>query len=280
MTHYSTAGTSGAGDWIVGTIKRNPEGLLLLAAGCALLLRSGSSLARGYGRDDKDRQLDRLGAEGPHARKTNDSSETMANVGRGAREYLSDVADKVSETAKTYTSTVADYADDAVQTVSEQSGRLARQAQSGLEATTEYVLQEQPLAVAIIGLAAGAAVGAAFPPTELERVTLGSTGQRLRDAAGQVSERVKDAGAQAGERLMSAAEERGLTTEGLKEVARDVGDTFSDTLTGDGPSGELATNRNPRDSQSSQQGQKSGSQAQPVSKSPSQPNASAKRGQR
>ena len=30
------------GEWILNVIKRNPEGLLLLAAGAALLLRTGS----------------------------------------------------------------------------------------------------------------------------------------------------------------------------------------------------------------------------------------------
>ena len=30
-----------AGDWLIGTAKRHPEALLVLAAGCALLMRSG-----------------------------------------------------------------------------------------------------------------------------------------------------------------------------------------------------------------------------------------------
>ena len=30
-----------AGHWLIGTAKRHPEGLLVLAAGCALLMRSG-----------------------------------------------------------------------------------------------------------------------------------------------------------------------------------------------------------------------------------------------
>ena len=44
------------GEWILSAIKRNPEGLLLLAAGAALLLRTGSrppggarSMAAAYG---------------------------------------------------------------------------------------------------------------------------------------------------------------------------------------------------------------------------------------
>ena len=44
MTSYSTRST-GAG-WLTGTITRNPEGLLLLAAGCALLMRKGAMVER------------------------------------------------------------------------------------------------------------------------------------------------------------------------------------------------------------------------------------------
>jgi hypothetical protein len=43
---------------------------------------------------------------------------------------------------------------------------------------------------------------------------------------------VMDAAGKASERLKSAAEERGLTSEGLKEVAGDVADTFKDAMSG------------------------------------------------
>jgi len=273
MTHYATSATPGGGDWILDTIKRNPEGLLLLAAGAALLMRSSSS-SRRIG--DGLREYEGHAASRHRANKATEVG--GANQGRGAREYLSDVGETVSETAKSYASTVTDYAEDAVQTVSDQSRRFARQAQSGLEATTEYVLEEQPLAVAVIGLAAGAAVAAAFPSTEVEKRALGSTGEQLRDAAGKVTERLKEAGSQAGERLMNVAEERGLNKEGLKEVAEDVGGTFSAAIKGEESSGEIH-----RNSQTSEEQARNarGAQAPRVShKPPSQPNAAANRGQR
>ena len=42
MTNYSHRSNTPS-DGIMGAIKANPEGLLLLAAGCALLMRSGSA---------------------------------------------------------------------------------------------------------------------------------------------------------------------------------------------------------------------------------------------
>ncbi len=43
MTRHSNTSAQGTSDWLMGAVKSNPEGLLLLAAGCALLLRSGAS---------------------------------------------------------------------------------------------------------------------------------------------------------------------------------------------------------------------------------------------
>ena len=60
-------------------------------------------------------------------------------------------------------------------------------------------------------------MAAVFPPTRIERRTLGEVGERLRSAAGTMGEHVMEAGMQAGERLSEVAEERGLTREGLKE---------------------------------------------------------------
>ena len=49
MTSYSTR-SAGAG-WLTDTITRNPEGLLLLAAGCALLMRKAATARVKEGRD-------------------------------------------------------------------------------------------------------------------------------------------------------------------------------------------------------------------------------------
>jgi hypothetical protein len=184
----------------------------------------------------------------------------------------------VSETASAYASAASDYADTAARAVAEQSRRVARQAQSGFEHTTQYVLQDQPLAIAVMGLVAGAAVAAAFPSTEVERRALGPAGERLSDAAGKATDRLKDAGTQAGERLMAAADERGLTKEGLKELARDVGGTFTDAIRGENTSQELKKESSRQASSNTQQGGLKSGQA---TRSPTpQSDAAAKRDQR
>ena len=230
MSTYSDIPDYGATGWLVGAVKNNPEGLLLLAAGCALLMRkSGASKsrrspdARGYGRN-----MTQSGLGG----RDRTVGERLSETAQSAGEYVSDIGESVAETASSYASSASSYADDVARATAERSGRLARQAQSSARDVSR-VVQEQPLTVALVGAAAGAAVAAAFQATDLENRTLGPTGERLRDAAGRAGEQLKDAATKAGQRLAAAADERGLNTEGVKEVAREVGETFSSALEGE-----------------------------------------------
>src|SRR4029077_5778918 len=75
---------------------------------------------------------------------------------------------------------VADYAGSAgraaaAQTtdLADQAAGLANQAGSVIRTQTNNVLQQQPLAVAVLGLAAGAALAALFPTSAMEERTLG-----------------------------------------------------------------------------------------------------------
>ena len=140
----------------------------------------------------------------------------------------SDTARQTMDAAKSYASSAVEYADQAKRVIGEQSDRVVRQTQS----VAQGVLQNQPLAIVAAGLAAGAALAAAFPPTELEKETLGPVGDQMSKAAERFGDQLKQATAKAGEKLKTAAEERGLHTEGLKDVAGEVVDTFTASMTG------------------------------------------------
>ena len=232
MSMYSDIQDSGPTSWLVGAVKNNPEGLLLLAAGCALLMRStGTSKSR---RSHDARVYDRNDmTQSRREARDRTVGERLSDTAKSAGEYVSDIGESVVETASSYASSVSGYADGVTRAAAEQTGRFAQQAKSGVGDTISRVVKEQPLTVALVGVAAGAAVAAAFPATDLENRTLGPTGERLRDAAGKAGEQLKDAATKAGQRLAAAADERGLNTEGLKEVARDVGETFSNALEGE-----------------------------------------------
>ena len=237
MSSYGVREGTGAGEWIMGAVTRNPEGLLLLAAGVALLMRSGRgpSVRRNSLPDRRNEGQYRAGREdsasGISERVTGAArraGEYVSGATQRAGEYVSEATDKVSETAGSYASSASEYANEAARIAAKGSRRIANQVRD----TSDYLVREQPWAVALTGLLAGAAVAAAFPSTRLERRTLGEVGERLRSAAGSMGEQLMEAGTQAGERLSEVAEERGLTSEGLKQAARDVGETFSSALAG------------------------------------------------
>lgn len=226
--HSDSDRYSQTGDWLFGAVKRNPEGFLLLAAGCALMMRSGSRPSqRSQIRPGQHHDGD---TGNPNSRFGGgfDVGEKVSQAAQTASEYASEMKDRVSDTA----SAVANFAGEAGRSVSDQSGRFARQARTTAENTFERVLSAQPLAVALVGLAAGAAVAAAFPTSDIEKRALGDAGEKLAEVAGQAGTQLKEASAKAGESLMSAAEERGLTKEGLKEVARDAAGAFGEALSG------------------------------------------------
>jgi hypothetical protein len=238
MSRYSeTDNYSQAADWLMGTARRKPEALLLLAAGCCLLMRSGghSSARAASHRYGEDASHSRYGEDSE--RYQSQSSRTPSDIGRAslnvreglsraadsATDYASQIKDRVSDTASSYAQSISEFADGA---------RLKRQAQSTLRSGMDRVLRDQPLAVAMAGLAAGAAVAAVFPSTRIEDRTFGGAREAVTEAAGKAGERIVEAAGKAGERLRSAAEERGLTSEGLKELAGEVTDTFTSAVSG------------------------------------------------
>jgi hypothetical protein len=235
-------GSSRTGDWLLGAIKRNPEGLLLLAAGCALMMRTGRSSRRARSGNERggvshydqpNRYPDNAFSRSASVGAASGVSQGVSQAAETAREYATEVKESVSETARSYASSVSDYAEEARRSVTEHSGRIARDAQSTLQDTIDRVVREQPLAIAILGLAAGAAVAAVLPAGDLERQALGPAGEKISDLASKAGEQLKEATAKAGERLMSAAEERGVNADGLKEVARDVAGAFGSAFSGE-----------------------------------------------
>jgi hypothetical protein len=242
-------------DGLLGALTSRPEGLLLLAAGVALMLRSGSNGTRASGnraarrreaaqsRDQDDDSAWNFG--GGLSDGLSQATGKAKDIAGKAREYVSDITDRTVETAGAYASStsdlVSDYADRARRGVVDGSGQVAETVQQ----TVQRVVREQPLSVALAGLAAGAAVAAAFPATEVEGRMFGSTRQKFADAVGQAGEQLKSAGARAGERLAEVAEERGLNPDGLKDAARDVAKAFGGALSEDADKNKTASGTKP-----------------------------------
>jgi hypothetical protein len=217
--------------WLIGTAKRHPEALLVLAAGCALLMRGGSSShqaspAPGYDRDHYGNR------EQVEARTDAGWSEGASRAAEGAAQYASNIKDRVADAASSYAASVSDYAGSVGRTISTQTSRLADQTQSTVESSFGYVLREQPLALIVLGLAAGAALAALLPTSEVENRTLAPARDAIASAAGQLGENLLEAAGEAGERLKQGAAERGFSSEGLKGLAHEVADKFASKVSG------------------------------------------------
>jgi hypothetical protein len=225
MTRYSDSyQASNVGDWVWDTARRNPEALLLLAAGCALLMRSGRSgrtrISTGVSRT---RHTPMTQGSAKFSREAAEIGDQVSRTAGQASRYMEDVKDRMTETASAYADRVSEFADE--------SRRQLYARSSAVRSTIERVLRDQPLAVVAAGLAAGAAVAAAFPVTDIENRALGNAHEAVEDLMDEAGKRVMGAAREAGERLKSVAEERGLTPEGFKDMASDVAGAFGEAVT-------------------------------------------------
>jgi hypothetical protein len=149
----------------------------------------------------------------------------VSGYASSAAAAVGDMKNRATDAASSYASSIAEYADSTRRSVYEGSARLTNQAQSALQVATEGV-RDQPLLVAALGLAAGAAVAAVFPASELERRTLGEARDVIAEAATRAGENLVGAAGEAGEKLKAGVTERGL------DLAREVADTFATAATG------------------------------------------------
>jgi len=199
------------GDWLLDTVQRKPEAVLLIAAGCALLMRSGRPVV-------DIRSVTESGF--PSLSQNRAGTAEQGSVTESAKAYASKAADTVSEYSDTARQTVSDYAEGATRGISDSSDWLRTKAETTYNTASE-ALRDQPVLVAALGLAAGAALAAFFPTTEVER----RAGAALAAKASEVGDQVLAAAEKAGERardtVRDAVTERVLAP-AVKEVVGEV----------------------------------------------------------
>ena len=220
---------SQAADWVVDTARRKPEALLLLAAGCALMMRGGGTGTASW--SSSSRSSDVYGRASWEDDLADETRRQSSRAAEGARSYAGDMRDRVAETASDYASTAADYGRDARRRMGEYTGavrqnlssatdQVSRTAQSAARSAAD-TMREQPLLIAALGLVAGAAVAALFPTTDVERRTLGPAGDALVGAAGAAGRDFVDRAARTGEEMRHAAEEH------LRDLAQEASESFT-----------------------------------------------------
>lgn len=182
------------------SLKDNPVPLLLTSVGIAWMMAndrrqhdgdgaSGAS-ANGGGRA---RQLGERARGAGGALKQRGAA--MRRGADGSRAAVSRSADQVRSRAGSARQAAGERAGSARQAASERAG----QARAGFD----RMLREQPLVLGAIGIAAGAVIGAALPPTEEEDSLMGPARDRVKDRA---KAKGKEAYSRARERTEETAE--------------------------------------------------------------------------
>ena len=212
----------------IGPLRRNPEAFLVLAAGVALLLRGGGNLpwrsrsGETYGDDEGRGGAVRAAREG-----LSDAAETVS-------EYASEVKDRIYETASSYASSATSYAHDSRRRLGRRASRLSGSASrltGEARSAAGEMLHERPLAVAALGLAAGAGVAALLPRMEIEEQALRPAREALADAANRAAETVKDAA------------EHALTPKGMTDLALGAASVISKGTSGGNEAGRRSSGR-------------------------------------
>jgi ElaB/YqjD/DUF883 family membrane-anchored ribosome-binding protein len=194
MSHDDRMQDESGFDRMISTARKPPEALLLFAAGCALLM------ARSKGVSVEPRNLKRKA--------------------RRARAYARVVAHNAYDQASSAAEPVRDYANRVGQSVSEagqaamsRAGDVAQQAGVQARSNLEHYVRAQPLAIGMLSLAVGAAIGAALPETEVENRTLGTPrdllARKAQDLAAAQVQQLKEAAGEFGEKIMTTSDSGG-----------------------------------------------------------------------
>ncbi len=177
-------------DRVVGLVKRNPEGLLLLGAGIALMFRA-------MPKADDSPKLRRAKAAA-RAMKA-DSDEALGRVGNA----LHEAGDYTSEAAAKFAHNAADLGEAARRNTQ----RYARETQRVIKST----LRRQPMTVAVAGIAAGAGLAALLPATRMEEDVFAPAAARLSGAATEMTHSLREAATSAIDETLAENASRGET---------------------------------------------------------------------
>ena len=165
------------------------------AAGGAQLAGAASGAVRSTWRSARDNGGDFVGANDQFGREEDDDDTAEAVTAR-LRDQGGAVRQRVAQGFTTGAESLA-----------------------SARAQLSEALERQPLALGLVGLAIGAALAAALPPTDVENKYLGETSDALREEAGRQMDRATGAASAAAEKAMEEAQVQGFTMDSLKGEA-------------------------------------------------------------
>ena len=169
------------------SVKNNPVPVLLATVGITWLMLGQNQKPR----VDGPSMLGQLGEKiSDAASAVTDSLQNAKAQVRQSAHQMSDKAGHLADTVSHKVEDVKQRATDGSSSASEKMKASSDQVQEALQhqgrqikGSFHYLLQEQPLALAAIGIALGAAIGAALPSTEQENKVMGQASDKLTSKA-------------------------------------------------------------------------------------------------
>ncbi|MGH8420128.1 MAG: DUF3618 domain-containing protein [Pseudomonas sp.] len=184
------------------SIKNNPVPVLLATVGVTWLMLGQNQKPRSTGPS----MFSNLGEKISTA--AGSLSESLADTKDHVRQSVHEMGDKAAHLADTASDKLdgikqgatagSSQASEKLKSASDKTqDALLRQGRN-LQGTVEYMLKEQPLALAAIGIALGAAIGAALPSTDREDKMFGQTSDKLTKHAKKTMDQTWESVSEAG----------------------------------------------------------------------------------
>ena len=199
----------GAGDSLASYVRQHPlQVAVAVGAFTWWMLRSREESNDWYGTSDtswEDEDALSFGAPTMRSRVAG-ARDTVGEYASTARdtvgEYASTARETVGEYASTARETVSDYASSARETAGQYAESARERARRASEATrraastatrsVDDFTHENPLAVGLLSLAIGVAIGMTVPATEVENRTMGEARDRAWERASKAASEIKE----------------------------------------------------------------------------------------
>ena len=180
-----------AGSGILETIKRNPIPAAMVGVGLGLLwMNRQTSTMQGWSTDRWSSSSHGAygsgaygsGFTGSTGYGTGFGGQSMGGRSSGSGGSGENIGERVGRTAGETAENVRELAEDAGTTVRQTAQQFGRTT-GDIAFRAERVIEQNPLGMGALALAAGAAIAMALPSTRFEQQTIGQAGQRLLEGA-------------------------------------------------------------------------------------------------
>jgi hypothetical protein len=225
MTDISAKGSNFVRD-LGDAARNNPLSAALIGMG-VIWLFTGNRPAERAGNLARRTGLDRIPDAASNAfdaaRSTMRSSadalgDGVASATGAVRESGADVFDNAARKGRDFADTASEYGGSLPETGAEMFDTF--------RSNLSDIFERQPLALGAIGLAIGAGIAAALPPSDVEAEYLGEASDNIKakaaEFAGEQAERVTAVAGHVMEAVTDEARKQGFTLDGAKAAAADI----------------------------------------------------------